>query len=213
MTIFPVLNLLFFCSFVLSSSPHFYFIFFSPYLLNLFSFISQLFLTTTLLLLSTLTAFVTGCLETGFLLSAYNIVSKQVSSKAEINEDEELEDIPELEECSTVFDEITVEVIENHEIEEESPLHWPHGIVEGKGLGRKREERETLASYLFKERENEDAENENRMDLLWEVFPGLKFSAGKLKLGKRKPNCMIIQKPFKGIGLFSRLQKTRIPKQ
>ncbi|GMH27911.1 hypothetical protein Nepgr_029754 [Nepenthes gracilis] len=54
-----------------------------------------------------------------------------------------MEHIPELEVSSTVFDEITVELIENDEIEEESPLHWPHGIVEGKGLGRKREERET----------------------------------------------------------------------
>ncbi|XP_059626234.1 uncharacterized protein LOC132269162 [Cornus florida] len=102
-----------FCSFILSHPLYFsYFIFFSPYLLKLLSFLSPLFITTSLLLLALLTLSPTlhhnstpQLLESkvGFFLSTYHALVHTLKSKTE-HKNEEFHQFDELEACRIVFD-------------------------------------------------------------------------------------------------------------
>ncbi|GMH20403.1 hypothetical protein Nepgr_022244 [Nepenthes gracilis] len=138
------------CSFILSHPLYFsYFIFFSPYIFKLFSFLSPLFITTVLLLLSLATAVVPGGSKEGYLLKAYSTISEKLSCKTEEEEDEELEQLEELEVYKIVFGAAAIEVgeiPENFEEKsvqiaqkffemtamEENPVRFPRGNAEGK---------------------------------------------------------------------------------
>ncbi|GMH27938.1 hypothetical protein Nepgr_029781 [Nepenthes gracilis] len=176
-----LLDFLLFCSFILSQPLHFFYtIVFSPYLLCLLSILAHQFITTILLLLSPFTALVPGYSIEQYAVDAVS----QVSRRAE--EDDELEQLPELEENEIEFRAITVGVGKIQEIEEENPVQKAQEIVKRKNLrggivqlpqgsrmGRKTEDiewRETLACKLFEERHNLDVGSGEWMDLLWEVL-------------------------------------------
>ncbi|KAK9138395.1 hypothetical protein Sjap_008989 [Stephania japonica] len=97
-----------FCSFIVSNPLYFsYLLFFSPYLLKLFSFLSPLFITTFLLLLAFLTVsprlvdnhFVPQGLpcKMGFLLSTYHTVLSKLRSKLDVDVNAEFRLLEELE--------------------------------------------------------------------------------------------------------------------
>ncbi|KAI7982381.1 hypothetical protein LOK49_LG15G00852 [Camellia lanceoleosa] len=98
-----------FFSFVLSHPLYFfYFIFFSPYLLKLLSYLSPLFVTTSLLLLGFLTVHDNSSLELsesklGFLLQTYHAVMERLRPKTD-DEDNEFHYFEELEAYKIVFD-------------------------------------------------------------------------------------------------------------
>ncbi|GAB4830268.1 hypothetical protein Ancab_019908 [Ancistrocladus abbreviatus] len=126
-----------FCSYILCHPLYFsYLIFFSPYLLKLLSFLSPLFITTTLLLASLFTTLVpSDDSKEGYLLNAYNTILKNVSWKAEEEEEDEgLEQYEELEVYKIVFGASTIEVSENPENLKENPVQITQETAEGKGV-------------------------------------------------------------------------------
>ncbi|XP_059660095.1 uncharacterized protein LOC132306646 isoform X1 [Cornus florida] len=103
------------CSFIISHPLYiFYFIFFFPYLLKLLSFLSPLFITTSLLLLAFLTlspglvhnnpARELSGSKLGFIFSLYNAVMERLHSNIDDDENEEFHHLEELEAYTTVFE-------------------------------------------------------------------------------------------------------------
>ncbi|GMH27937.1 hypothetical protein Nepgr_029780 [Nepenthes gracilis] len=159
----------------------FYTIIFSPYLFCLLSILAHRFITTTLLLLSPFTAIVLSYSTEQYAVDTVGQVSRRADE-----EDDELEQLPELEENEIEFRAITTGVRRIQEIEEENPVLKPQEIVkrknlreatvqlpQGSGMGRKTEDiewRKTLACKLFEESHNLDVGSGARMDLLWEAL-------------------------------------------
>ncbi|XP_043705623.1 uncharacterized protein LOC122655501 [Telopea speciosissima] len=129
-----------FCSFILSHPLYFsYLLFFSPYLLKLLSFLSPLFITTFLLLLTLSTVF-PGILDdkvsletseskVGFLLDTYRKVVHTLRSRLD-DESIEFSLFEELEACVVVFNTIGFNVGEG----EEDPIEVLETKFDGKGL-------------------------------------------------------------------------------
>ncbi|KAI3996788.1 hypothetical protein MKX01_041088 [Papaver californicum] len=107
-------DFLFISSFISSNPLYFsYFIFFSPYLVKLLSFLSPLFFTTSLLLLTLLTvspSLIDDLAESnsGFLLKAYNSVINTLRSKLDV-QNSELHIFQQLEACILPVDHYTNE--------------------------------------------------------------------------------------------------------
>ncbi|KAF3431661.1 hypothetical protein FNV43_RR26393 [Rhamnella rubrinervis] len=119
-------DLLHCCFFILSHPLYFsYFIFFSPYLLKLLSFLSPLFITTSLLLLAFLTTVSPSLVQddhshselfenkVGFLAATYQNVVERLRSKVG-SDDEEFQLFEELDVYKIVFEEATFEIREEH---------------------------------------------------------------------------------------------------
>ncbi|KAJ4830615.1 hypothetical protein Tsubulata_030438 [Turnera subulata] len=121
-----------FCAFILSHPMYFfYFIFFSPYLFKLLSFLSPLFITTSLLLLVLLTVSPNLVLDkchsgfseskVSFVLATYQALAERLRCKVEVGEEEDqFHDFEELEVYKIVFktsnpEESQVEVLDEPE--------------------------------------------------------------------------------------------------
>lgn len=123
---FLLCDLFKFCLFALSHPLYFsYFIFFSPYLFKLLSFLSPLFITTTLLLLAFLTTLTPGLVQddshsddlsepkAGFLAFTYQTVLERLRSEVD-QDDEEFQHFEELVEVyKIVFETSTLEIRED----------------------------------------------------------------------------------------------------
>ncbi|XP_042516561.1 uncharacterized protein LOC122090887 [Macadamia integrifolia] len=131
-----------FCSFILSHPLYFsYFLFFSPYLLKLLSFLSPLFITTFLLLLTLSTVFPcilddkisleTSEYKVGFFLDAYRKVVDKLRSRFD-DDGIEFRIFEELEACVVVFNTIGFNVGEREG--EEDPFEVVEANFDGKGL-------------------------------------------------------------------------------
>ncbi|KAJ7950481.1 Acidic leucine-rich nuclear phosphoprotein 32 family B protein [Quillaja saponaria] len=170
-----------FCFFAISHPLYFsYFIFFSPYLLKILSFLSPLFITTTLLLLAFLTAVSPNLLQeksdsgVGCLLTVYRNVSKRFRSKVDAK-DEESGYFVEFEAYKIIFETSIFEVLETESeeifpqatealddkesnsdeipVEIASPLEASWLVSEGKRLKSLLQEKIGLEDKLYQEEE------------------------------------------------------------